>query len=120
MNLYSLKFEHYSQKDSKIGNLAYIVADNSECIYDYMTNGMVEEIEGHYSINIDDCETNEEHKKRIIEIGGDMYDEEYMLEDLYYGLTLYGWKLLKENIQESDLISLEDVNCLGIKVLFLI
>jgi len=38
MNLYALKFRHYSQKDSIEGIITYLIAESSENIYEWMKN----------------------------------------------------------------------------------
>ena len=36
----------------------------------------------------------ETFKERMIRIGGEMFDDEHDLSDLYYGETRYGWELV--------------------------
>lgn len=44
----------------------------------------------------------------MIRLRGEMYDEEVELDDLYYGKTLIGWELIKENMLEEDISILMD------------
>ena len=36
--------------------------------------------------------------EKMLRIKGEMNDEDYDYSDAYYGITLYGWELIKENV----------------------
>ncbi|MWV44825.1 hypothetical protein GRF59_14485 [Paenibacillus sp. HJL G12] len=114
MNLYKIMFEHYSQKDSKVGTITHLVARSDEEVYEWLKNeprlsdGSV--IYNSYKYSEEDDETfeiydadynvigTESFKERMIRLHGEMFDEDKELNDLYYGLTLYGWQKVKEDI----------------------
>lgn len=122
MNLYTLNFEHFSQKDSEQGIYTYLVAENDEAIYEWLkTEPSIKDTTLHNSYKYDEEEKTydiydddynvirvETFKERMIRLQGEMYDEEVELNDLYYGKTLIGWELIKENILEEDVSVLMD------------
>lgn len=124
MNLYKITFTHYSQKDSAIGIKALILANNDEQVYEWLASepkigdsGLynsyrekepyVWDAEKESFVDEDGDEVDdfwedenglpETFKNRMIRLRGEENDKDYELHDLYYGLTLYGWGLLKEN-----------------------
>ncbi|WP_311078093.1 hypothetical protein [Paenibacillus polymyxa] len=114
MNLYKIMFEHFSQKDSQKGILTYLVADSDSEVYEWIKSEPSTEIWGsifnsykykekdNEMFNIYDNDFNivdkESFRDRMIRLHGDMFDEETELSDLYYGATLYGWVVVKENV----------------------
>lgn len=117
MNLYKVMFEHFSQKDSEIGILTYLVAKSDEEIYEWLKSNPKLQDETYIFTVYKDRENNEEtfeiyddaynvigeesYKDKIIRLNGDMFDEDADLSDLYYGKTLYGWQLVKENVKAN-------------------
>ncbi|MGR6760281.1 hypothetical protein ACU1JV_00360 [Paenibacillus sp. T2-29] len=114
MNLYKIMFEHFSQKDSQKGILTYLVADSDSEVYEWIKSEPSSEIWGSifnsykykekdkevfdvYDNNYN-CVSQEGFRDRMIRLHGDMFDEDVELCDLYYGVTLYGWTLVKENV----------------------
>jgi len=129
MNLYILKFRHYSQKDSREGIITYLIAESSETIYEWFkdeptVNG--NQIYNSYKDNEKDSTTfeiydkdyniiaTETFKERTIRLNGEMFDEEAEVYDLYYGATQYGWELIKEDVYYCDVIATQ--NLLGINI----
>lgn len=119
MNLYALKFRHYSQKDSREGIIAYVIAESSEDIYEWLKSEPRVNGDGIYnsykykeedgvSFNLYDKDYKvigtETFKERMIRLNGEMYDEDVEISDLYYGLTHYGWELISEGVCYSDVI----------------
>ena len=121
MNLYEIKFSHTAPKDSKEGIISYLLAENDEQVYEWIASepkireydlfNSWEEIneewedEGRKEDIYDDDYNiigTETFREKMIRIKGEMNDEDYDFSDAYYGITLYGWKLVKENINESD------------------
>lgn len=110
MNLYKILFSHTAPKDTEIGIKCLLLAENDEQVYEYIRsepklsdhdwlfNGW-EEKESNYGV---------EFKNKIISIKGEMFDDEYDYSDAFYGIKLFGWELLKENITAdySELIDL--------------
>ena len=117
MNLYKIIFSHSAPKDTKIGTQVYLLANNEDEIYDYIDKNFnyycwkdkEEENEEYYiydkNYNLIGTETFHE---KIIRLKGEINDEDYDFSDAYYGITLYGWELIKENIKENmtDFINL--------------
>lgn len=115
MNLYAVKFRHYSPKDSKDGILTYLLANSDEDVYNWIRS----EPESIYVswMCYDDpknSEYEEGFKERIISCHGDMYDNESDVFDTYYGATQYGWDMVKDNVLYTDVIQAK--NSLGIQI----
>lgn len=121
-NLYKIHFEHYAPKDSEKGIYTYLAAQNDEEVYEWLKsnptlknqqqifNCYEDSEEDSYEVfdekfNVVGTET---FKERMIRLNGDINDEEEELDDLYYGATLMGWKLVKEEIDEEVLQVIED------------
>lgn len=141
MNLYSIDFQHYSPKDSECGVKCLVLAETDEQVYDWLcTSPNIREgdriftdwknpLETVDSVFDDDAEeaaqewesieedddfyeeSAQSFKERMISIRGEMYDEEKELNNLFYGVTLYGWTLLLEDTKfdYSELISINFV-----------
>lgn len=132
-NLYSVRFKHYAPKDSAEGIIGYIIAEDAEKIYEFLKNdsemnginiyAVVEEdpededdefesFKDDDVLEIYDSEYNligtETYKEKMIRIGGQMYDEDAEVNDAYYGVTHYGWKLEKRIENEEDISILMD------------
>lgn len=132
MNLYEILTRHYSPKDSQEGIFTYLVAESDEDVYEFLKKGVSldsrwlyttyednEEDYGEEEFEIYDKDYNvigtECYKYKIIRLKGDMFDEDIELCDLYYGLTLNGWRLVAENVAEQDI---ETIKRLGISLSF--
>ena len=115
MNLYKKIFEHFSQKDSEEGISKYFIAKNEQGAYDYVYN------DGHpswvYEVLERDpdmwCEedilTEEEAIKVVFDAKGEI-NMEIELTDLYYGKTLKGWEIVKEDLSNDDIATLKRMN----------
>lgn len=109
MNLYKIIFRHYAPKGSHSGITTYLLANNDEEVYTYIDSinyGMWSDKNADYpELNIYDDEYNvigtESFKEKMIRIKGLIFDEDYEPSDLYYGATLYGWELIKEDVDVS-------------------
>lgn len=126
MNLYKINFVHYSPKDSEEGMKCLVAANNDEEVYEYLSGGEEfpngksiycdwkdnEEIK--YDNWYDDDNKPENFKNRMIRLKGQIYDEDYTLDDLYYGKTALGWELIKENIHLKDFEHLIDLKILKV------
>lgn len=117
MNLYRLTVGHAAPKDWCETIVGYVLASNDEAVYEYIKSEPL--VKGHHIINSweDKEEENEEFelyddkcnvigketfKQKIIRLKGEMYDDGYDFGDSYYGITLYGWELAKENVTSYD------------------
>lgn len=121
MNLYKILFSHSAPKETKIGIKTYLLAENEDSVYDYIDkeynyecwkdyeddNELFDIYDGCY-----DLIGTETFREKIMRIRGDMNDEDYDYSDAYYGITLYGWELVKENIEFdlSNIIKLGVIN----------
>lgn len=108
-NLYKIEFEHFAPKGSKAGIETLILAKTNEEVYEYLVDK--EEIypEDHEDNEYEDDNGNSEtFKERMLRLGGLLYDKDYNSGDGYYGITLIGWSLVKENIKTdyTELIEL--------------
>lgn len=116
MNLYKVMMEHFAPKDSEKGIYTYLIAESDKEVYEWiksekrLKDGRV--IYNGWSEYEDD---DEEFEERIINVKGQMYDDELELTDLYYGVTLMGWDLEKENLLEDEIRVLVDLD-IAIKV----
>lgn len=137
MNLYKHTFEHWSQKDSEKGIRNYFVANNDREAYDivYKSDPMTvdkvcdESTEEHWETGeqvyyIDGVEypetLTEEETKQIVsdkrgELNFDELDSLNCFNDLYYGLRLDGWELVKEDLSENDFVALRRLGIIEIK-----
>lgn len=131
MNLYEIMMEHFAPKDSEKGIYTYLVANSDEEVYEWLKlekelkdgrqiflSWSYKENEETFDIYDEDYNVigNESFKEKMIRIKGDINDEDVELTDLYYGRTLVGWDLVKENITGEEIgilasagISLESI-----------
>ncbi|MEB9469499.1 hypothetical protein CON15_19475 [Bacillus cereus] len=124
MNLYSVNFIHYAPKGSEKGICGYIVANDDEGVYELIKsepqfpqgqtlwNSYGEREEDEYEIYDNDYNVIglESFKDRMIRLRGEMYDEDVEVSDTFYGVTHYGWSLIKENITDSEISVLKSLN----------
>ncbi|MNW60375.1 hypothetical protein D3C74_383550 [compost metagenome] len=124
MNLYKIMFAHYSPKDSEEGIVTYLVANSHEEVYEWLksepqlSNG--NKLFNTYKYSESDDKTyeiygedwivigEESFKERMIRLHGEMFDEEVDVSDTYYGVTLYGWELIKEDVRPDVLQMIKD------------
>lgn len=116
MNLYKITFLHAGPKDRKKGIKGYVLAENEEKVFNYIDETFEH---GYWSdpdnepVDVYDEDFNligtETLKEKIIRIKGEINDEDYDFDDAYYGITLYGWELVKENADGdyTEMIELE-------------
>lgn len=112
MNLYKIIVQHFSQKDSNTAIVALLLAENDEAVYEWIKSEpdtKEESIIVSYQYAEDDNETfdiynenydvvgTEKFKQKMIRIKGELNDEDFENSDAYYGNTIYGWEMLKEN-----------------------
>jgi hypothetical protein len=124
MNLYKILFTHTAPKDRKEGIITYLLAENEEQVYSFIDKEYnyecwkdQEEENETYDVYNDDYDVVgiETFKEKILRLKGEMNDDDYDYSDAYYGITLYGWELVKENLASdySELIALNVFkNCL--------
>lgn len=127
MNLYEVALQHSAPKDSVFATSHYFIGDNDEDVFDHiasepetkqgkMFNSWNNREDGETFTIYDDKynEIGEEtFKDKIIRLKGEYNDDDYDYSDAYYGITLYGWELLKENVTDADF---ELLKSLGIEV----
>jgi len=117
MNIYKITFGHAAPKDWAISILGFVLAENDEQVYEYIKSEP--EINGHKSFNSwEDKEKEKEDfeifdskyevigketfKEKIIRLKGEINDEGYDFTDSYYGISLYGWDIVKENVTNYE------------------
>ena len=107
MNLYKIIFSHICQKDSVIGIKKYVVAQDEIDVYDYIDKNYnygcwkdKEECKEMFDVYNDNSEVigKQTFKEKILGLRGEIEDEDYDYSDAYYGITLWGWEIVKENI----------------------
>lgn len=118
MNLYEIMMEHFALKDSEKGIHSYLAANSDEEAYEWLKSESelkdgrqifiswdMSEDEEEFEIYDDNYEVigTETFKEKMIRLKGDINDEDVELSDLYYGRTLVGWKLVKENITRAEI-----------------
>ena len=126
MKLYELLFRHYSQKDSEEGIICYLVANSDEEIYEFIksepkipdgTNcGRSIYNSWKYKDDKQDSSYDKEHKTRLIECCGEMFDDYADISDLYYGLTYYGWRCVCEEITNEQISILRNCGIITVYV----
>jgi hypothetical protein len=118
MNLYKIIFSHHSPKDSEYGIKALLLADNDEEVYEWISSE--QDFNVCWKEKENDCEVfniyddeyevigEENFKEKIVRLNGEINDESVDFSDSYYGITLYGWELLKKDVltDYSELIEL--------------
>ncbi|ATX84233.1 MULTISPECIES: hypothetical protein [Bacillus] len=123
MNLYEIILKHFAPKGSERGIFTYLLAESDEEVYEwlkadpslsdgrwvctpYADNEADDET---YAIYNKDYEIigHEKYKDRMIRLKGELNDE-VELTDLYYGITLVGWRLVKSNIPTEQIELLKD------------
>lgn len=123
MNLYEIILEHYAPKDSERGIFTYLLTNSDEEVYEWLkTNPNLldgrsiytpyednEEDDTLFEIYNDDFEVvgYEKYKDRMIRLKGELNDE-VELTDLYYGMTLVGWRMVKSDIPTEQIELLKD------------
>ncbi len=130
VNLYVLKFRHFAPKDSEDGIKTYLIANSCEEIYEWLktdpeiNEGTIctpykcyEESNKEYEIYDEDYKVigTETFKERMCRLQGDMFDGDVDISDAYYGITLYGWEIVKENIKREDALMAREK--LGINII---
>ena len=121
MNLYAITFVHYAQRGSQEGIYTYLVAKDSEDVYDWFnlerptSGGYL--IYSHHKDYENDGKTyslydsnyniigEESHRDKMIRLQGELYDEDLELSDLYYGKTVLGWHIISAGISKEDVIA---------------
>lgn len=125
MNLYEVMLKHYAPNDSEVGIFTYLVAQSDEAVYEWLKaepelkdgrqiyNSYKHSESNGETFEIYDKEYNvigeETFKERMIRLKGEMNDKDVELNDLYYGRTLLGWKIIKENVEEKELKGIQDL-----------
>jgi len=127
MNLYSIDFRHYSPKDSEYGIKTYLIAQDDEAVFDWIAN-----YSGEFGIYTSWLsESNEEvelydeykligvvtYKEKIIYNKGEIGDSSTDFSDVFYGITQYGWTLIKENLSIEETETLLKLNIANYKTL---
>jgi hypothetical protein len=104
MNLYTINVGHFAPKGSQYAIMGYVIAENDEQVYEYIKSEPL--MFGEQLFNSwKEKEGSEEYpdfKSEMIKCGGELYAG-IELEDLYYGVTQYGWELLKNDIDVCKL-----------------
>jgi hypothetical protein len=127
MNLYQTVFKHYAPKGSQDGIKDFFLAEGDEQAFNWVDSEhtcdrwkeYIEELQ-----EDDDYESEEAQiiidrfRKEIIENKGeiDFEPEGYYLLEVgsgYDGYTRYGWKLIKQDISESEITLLRELEILN-------
>lgn len=61
-------------------------------------------------------EHDENHRQRLIECCGEMYDEEEEVNDAFYGVTHYGWVCVKDEISNLEIATLQSCGIIVVDV----
>lgn len=126
MKLWELRFRHYAPKDSEEGIIGYLIADSSTQIYDYLKTEPILEDGSKYGRgiyvgwNYQDDPGNEEyeenHRQRLIDCCGEMYDEEEKVNDAFYGVIHYGWYCVRDEISNLEIATLQSCGIVVVDV----
>jgi hypothetical protein len=126
MNLYKVIFTHYAPLGNEEGIKEYVLCEDDNKMYDYVDSkfnydGWKEKESDLYSDEYSEYYKEDAENPRgvlikkspfrvsIINNKGqvDHDDNEYL--DLFYGLTHYGWELVKENVDNFDFLKLKQL-----------
>jgi hypothetical protein len=105
-NLYKIIFKHYAPKDSECGIKCLVLAKDATDIYEWLkTNPKVGNntsfdylFTGWGDAENKYADDGVDFKQKMLDNNGQIDDPDYDYSDAYYGITLYGWRLLKENV----------------------
>jgi len=104
MNLYAVIFIHHAPKGNEKGIKEYVLAESDEQMYDYIDSKYMswdwsdkDEDPEDYYMDDDECRT---YKDYLVKIKGEMYSEPD-LDDLFYGRTLFGWKMIQQDYNDD-------------------
>lgn len=135
MNLYKIVFSHHAPKDSEKGIKVLLLAQNEEQVYEWLASepkledrtlynswkdnerySYAEEKETFVDEDGEEVDSSwydeegnaENFKTRMLRLKGEINDDDYDFTDAYYGITLLGWELLKEDVKTdySELVEL--------------
>lgn len=113
-NLYRIIVGHFAPKDSLHATWAFLIAENEDQVYDWIANepmiyeeptcSMWKDNEETFEVYDDDYNVigSETFREKIIRLKGEINDDDYDFSDSYYGITLYGWELIKEDFVITD------------------
>lgn len=111
MRLYKILVDHYSPKDNQIGTICMKVFNTTDELYNYFKNPYTketyintEEYPSLYMEFFDNKDTKEEeadYKEQWLANEGDIDAEYVEYQDLYYGLSVYGFTDMGEITQEE-------------------
>jgi hypothetical protein len=107
--------QHFSQKDSHESVECFLLADAEDQVYDWVdkkefgTYSDKNNEDGKTEIYDDDFNVIglESFKEKMLRVGGQFFDDDYEPCDTYYGATIYGWEISKEDATQSDIELLE-------------
>ena len=112
MNLYKITIGHAAPKDWVVATVGYVLANNEEDVYDYIAsepelngNNLFNSWKNKEDENFDLYNKKykvigeETFKEKIIRLKGEINDDSYNFGDAYYGITLYGWELITEDVE---------------------
>jgi len=126
MNLYKIIIKHFSVKDSEESIACLLLAEDDEQVYEWIKSEPknIGELSMYNSWKDDELEEEgilrdiynddyekigtETYKEWMIRIKGELNDDDFENADAYYGNTIYGWSLLKQdcNTDYKELIEL--------------
>jgi len=121
MDIYKIYVQHFSQKDSHESIETFLLASSVDSVYRWVDK---EKQYGSFSDREEDCETfdiyddkydvigTETFKEKMIRIGGEYFDEDLELHDLYYGATIYGWEKAISNPSDAEITVLRKLGVL--------
>lgn len=95
MNLYLIHQGHAAPKDWNLSNIGYVLAKDDEQVFDFIASQP--EIHGVNLFNSWE-KKGEEFKQKILKIRGEINDDSVDFTDAYYGITLFGWSLIIEDV----------------------
>lgn len=126
MKLWELRFKHYAPRDSEEGIIGYLIADSSEQIYDYLKSeptlkdgteyGRGIYVNWYYKDDPNDEEYEENHRQRLIDCCGEMYDDEEEVNDAFYGVIHYGWNCVRDEISNLEIATLQSCGIVVVDV----
>lgn len=101
-NLYRIDSTHFAPKDNHTAIETYLIAENNDEVYDYISKfyGWIGDRYEDYYLG----ENEVDHKSWCIHYQGELEKCDQFLNDLHYGLTIYSWELISENIDVNNFL----------------
>jgi len=105
MNIYKVIFKHHAVKDARVGMAALLLAKDVEQVYEWIALQPALN-EGHLFNDWMNNRFASESKANIIRLKGDINDPDIYDSHAYFGMVLYGWELVQEDVEFDETLAM--------------